>query len=448
MVLLGHLFEGRKPDLEALRDFAARGDRDDTPFFAGRSEQIAAIDDLCARALARAKDGDALKGATQLFQGAPGAGKTALLSEMRRRWAGRAGRRGYTCPIPVRIRFHELADEAIVTGRIAEAVDPTAERDYRRTSIRSISGQAGIPGMGSGRGTYRTGVAPPVPSFHELSRRFPQHSWSRPVCLMVDEIQNADRSALAVLDTMHEAELGLPIVPVLAGLGNSYDVLSVDVGLSRFEIDSVHSLGALAPEEARQAVEAMLSECRVDRTGAEKDWPALLSERSDGWPQHLHNGMRALAGELVRVEGKLADIDAAVVLERESKYRQRAYIARISPQMQDARRLVAAVLTALPEEGALLNDIDEEIKHQSSVRTGDDPDDHPRKLPDGMNRKAFFNHLVRRGALQGDAETRYACPIPSFRRFLIDYGADGRRLEHDLSYPVPPETDDNDPPEP
>ena len=99
-----------------------------------------------------------------------------------------------------------------------------------------------------------------------------------------------------------------------------------EVGLSRLEIDAVRSLGGLSPGEACEAVEAMLATYRVDRTGTVENWPALLAERSDGWPQHLHNGMRALATELARVEGKMALVDSANILERERDYRERAYL--------------------------------------------------------------------------------------------------------------------------
>lgn len=449
MVRLRHLFQGRKPDLEALQNFTARGDRDDTPFFAGRNEEIARIDRLCAHALARARDGETVQGATQLFRGAPGAGKTALLCEMARRWAGRKNRRGDANPIAVQIHFLELANEATVTTRITEAVDPTAERDNRRMKAPSISGQGGKPGMGSDRGTNGARIASPVLSFHELRRRFPPPFWARPVCLMVDEIQNVDSTARDVLNSMQEGQPGLPIVPVLAGLGNSYDIVSdPDVGLMRLEIDAVRDVEALAPDEGRQAVEAMLSECRVDRTGAGEDWPALLSERSDGWPQHLHNGMRALAVELVRVRGKLADVDSAAVLERESDYRQRAYLACISPQMKGARRLIAAVLTALPEEGAPRDVLKAEIERQSRTCAGEDPDNPTRQLPDDMSSESFLNHLVRRGALQRGSQLRYACPIPSFRRFLIEYGAKDYGAAIKVGDPVGPETDDSDLPEP
>ncbi len=408
-------------DLESLEAFAALGDRESTPFFAGRDREIATIDALCDRALARARAGAGMQGATQLIQGAPGAGKTALLSEMARRWALGKTPQDTAAPVAVQVYVGELANEAIVAARIAEAIDPKAGEAWRISETRDMSGRAGIPGIVSAGGARQTATAPPVPSFHELRRRFPPSSWTRAVCLTVDEVQNVEPAARSVLDMLHQGMPGLPVVPVLAGLGNSQDVIATrEVGLSRLGIDAIHDLGALAPEEAGQAVEAMLERCHVDRNGAGEDWPRLLAERSDCWPQHLHNGMRALAGELVRTEGRLADVRARIVLERETAYRERAYRARISPQMERSRRLVAALFTALPEEGLFSGQTHREIERLRQP----DTTDPEQTLPEGMRAWQFFEHLVHRGALQRRQDDRFVCPIPSFRRFLIDYGAD------------------------
>lgn len=409
------------PDLEALEAFAALGDRESTPFFAGRDREIAAIDALCVRALTHARAGAGMQGATQLIQGAPGAGKTALLSEMARRWALGETLRNAAAPVAVQVYVGELANEAVVAARIAEAVNPEAGEAWRMTETRDMSGRAGLPGIVSASGARRTTTAPPVPSFHELRRRFPPSSWTRAVCLTVDEVQNVEPAARSVLDMLHQGMPGLPVVPVLAGLGNSQDVIATrEVGLSRLGIDAIHNLGALAPEEAGEAVEAMLERCHVDRNGAGEDWPRLLAERSDCWPQHLHNGMRALAGELVRTEGQLADVRARTVLERETEYRERAYRARVSPQMERSRRLVAALFAGLPEGTARADRIESEI--QRLART--DIEEPGWSLPRSMPYDEFFEHLVHRGALQRRHDDRFTCPIPSFRRFLIDYGAD------------------------
>ena len=34
----------------------------------------------------------------------------------------------------------------------------------------------------------------------------------------------------------------------------------------------------------------------------------------------------------------------------------------------------------------------------------------------------YLDHLVHRGALQDDGTGRLACPIPSFRQFLVEAG--------------------------
>lgn len=413
------------PDLEALERFAALGDRRSSPFFAGRRAEMETVERLCAEALAVARQGKAMEGATLLFQGAPGAGKTALFSEMSRRWARGETVRGGAAPIAVAVFPGDLADESVVAAEIARAVDPETERAWRETETRDIAGQAGIPGLGRVGGSRRTATAPPVPSLGELCRRFPPSSWVRPICLTVDEVQTVREAATDVLVKLHGGMAGLPVVPVLAGLGNAQDAVA-ECGLSRLESEAVCNMGALAPGEAREAVETMFGTCHVDCSGAWENWPERLAERSEGWPQHLHNAMRALAAELVRAEGRLAGVEAGTVLERESAYRQRAYRARIGPEMDRARRLVAAVFATLPEEGAYGDRIEGEIEWRIDLDRQERPSGRipAWPVPDDMTPGQLFDRLVRSGALQRREDGRYSCPIPSFRRFLIDYGAE------------------------
>ncbi len=42
-----------------------------------------------------------------------------------------------------------------------------------------------------------------------------------------------------------------------------------------------------------------------------------------------------------------------------------------------------------------------------------------RHLPAGMSPENFLEHLIHRGALQEGEDDRLACPIPSFRTFLV-----------------------------
>ena len=418
------------PDLEGLAGFVEREDRRSALFFVGRTDIIAAVERLCAEALVCHARGAALEGATRLVQGAPGVGKTSLLSELARRWGAGPGAR----PVAVFVDFHELADERIVAEVIAEAVGPGTEREYRLTRSHAASVRAGVPGVASGSGTRSRSIAPAPPSFRDLQRRFPPDFWKRPVCLMVDEVQKTKPAAEAVLNALHQGRPGLPIVPLLVGLGDSQDVLQGRIGISRLSSGAVHSIGALAPEEACEAVERMLAAYRVDRSGCGIDWPARLADCSDCWPQHLHNAMRALAHGLLQVEGRLADVDADAVADREREMRENAYLARISPEIRQARRLTAAVLVDLPESGATW----EEVRNAITRLRRPDLPDIEWDLPEDMDAGAFAGHLVHRGALQRQpgGSDLYRCPIPSLRNYLIEYGT---RDPHGLEAGAPGE---------
>ena len=279
---------GTVPDLDAPQDYAERSDRQRALFFVGRESEIAVVERHCARALRSIRVDEVFAGATILFQGAPGAGKSALLAELRRRWT--AWDAPVDAPRPVLIPWNMLWSEEDVTRAILQAVVPKLEAETRQVRSRDVSGRAGLPVLG---GEVRTGssISPAAMTFDRLAMALSTVSWRRPLCLMVDEIQNVDPAASNVLSQLHLGEHRLPIVPVFAGLGSSAETLQ-RCGLPRLSAGSVRDIGALAPAEAREAVERMLGAYRVDPRHSDRDWPGWLAEISEGWPQHLHNGMR------------------------------------------------------------------------------------------------------------------------------------------------------------
>ena len=437
--------EGKGPDLEGLKAFVKREERQWTPFFVGRGDIIAAVEDRCREAVRECSvKGGCLEGATRLVQGAPGAGKTALLSEMKRRWCAAANERGALdrlldrlvrgkgIPVAVDVRFDELEDEGTVAKAIADAVFPGSERVWRTTDVGERSVRGGLPGIVSASWVQRHSVAPAVPSFRELRRRFPPGKWRRPVCLMVDEIQHARPEARAVLVALHQGMAGLPIVPVLAGLGNSYDVLQ-RLGLSRLADEAIHDIGRLAPKEACEAVQLMLEKYRVIRGGGDYGWGARLANYADCWPIHLHNGMRELARGLREVDGRLADVDVQGVANREWRMRMTDYWWRMSPEMREAPCLVDAVLDTIRKDGGAHHaDIIAAIEYFS--RPGPDGNVTPEcRIPDGMSAVSFLDHLVHWGILQLESDipgvpARYVCLVPSFVRLESNRPSPGTSL--------------------
>ena len=77
-----------EPDLDALRRFSELPDREATPYFGGRADEIGLVERALNRIRERTRENrlNPAGGETILFQGAPGAGKSALLHHLVRGW--------------------------------------------------------------------------------------------------------------------------------------------------------------------------------------------------------------------------------------------------------------------------------------------------------------------------------------------------------------------------
>ena len=393
----------RGSDLEGLRFFSEPLDRGVASFFVGRSALIEDIERAAASALRNASAGLRYASPTQLIQGAPGAGKSALLAHLEQKWslAGKAA------PHVLPVHLGELANPDRIAQAIATCLDPRRAERFRRTETRS--GSIGVSGVGGG---WAAETAPPA-GFGALAQMFPPERWERPLCLLVDEVQNLEPAQAEVLQRLHEAVDGLPIAPVLAGLANARDVLAKR-GISRLSVGAVHMLGRLEPGQPAESVRAMLEGFRVEAAEAEAArWAGLLEELSDCWPQHLRNGMSALAEGLLASGGALASVNEKTVLAGAEKRRLDSYRARRSSEMLGSGLLLAAVMEAVPEDGLGYVGTLRLIEENAGAASG-------RRLPPGMGPEEYLDHLVHRGALQDDGTGRLACPIPSFRRFLAE----------------------------
>ena len=407
-----------RPDIQGLTEFAKTGSRERARFFVGRREEFLEIDDLCARVMDGFRCGWPVTGTTRVIQGAPGAGKTAMLHELEGRWKDT----GATAPIAVRLQKTMLDD---VDERITGAVAPELLEKLRQTREGRLRyGLNTVISMEHERGRS---VRPVSASLHVLKELIPVNRW-RTVCLMIDEIQNADSPMRGFLEDLHLNEVGLPVVPLYAGLGTSVHVLS-RLGLSRLDESAVLNVGCLDTGDAAAAVRMMFDRYRVDQDDTQVDWPAYVAGISDGWPQHLHNGMRSLAQELVAAQGRLADVRVPRFLEREWAFRDTTYGYRMSDETVGAEDLIRKLMREMPPKGMHERDVSVFVRRHG--RSPDDLDHAGWWIPEDMTPENFIRHLVHRGVLQDIGGRTYVCPIPSFRNWLSGEG--------DARIPSPPE---------
>ena len=407
--------KGRRvmPDLEGLREFTKMNERDRAPFFTGREKQLEDIEDAVDEAMVMVAKGESVSSATRVFYGAPGAGKTSLLNEIKRRYEQLPKSKG---SVVATFSILNLKDEVSLVSKITDLV----EKNGACLFDQSTTVVSGFNVWFASVQESQTQASPGI-SFESLKRHLPPAEWRHPLILMVDEIQNVGGEEKKILQSLHQGTHDLPIIPVFAGLGNSIDVLD-SLGLSRTNENNIHSIGALALDEAQEAIGKFLDCYQVKYTNQSAVmWQRELSTCSDCWPQHLHNGMRALAEGLIKVEGVLDEVAFDDFQRVERHYRLTAYRRRQSREMAASYELIARIMMdVVKADGLDEGDILDAIDLYST------PTNEPRgrkwQIPKGMDEDDFMNHLIYKGALHREEDKLYRCQIPSFAHYLIKYG--------------------------
>ncbi|MDE0533852.1 MAG: ankyrin repeat domain-containing protein [Albidovulum sp.] len=401
--------------IEELLKFSKSRDRHLTPFFAGREDVVANIEDACGSVAFSELDEysawSSREGASIVIQGAPGAGKTSLLRFLERTWRRRA-ESGEPAPVPAAIPIHAL--ERFET--LAQAIESSLPRSLGGRATEIVRGIRSMSFLGSGVSFDRNSL----PSPERL--RFPP---DRAITLMIDEAQNLDLSSkntpqAKILQWLHQGNHGLPLLPLLAGLANLESRLEM-AGLSRISADAAHTLGSLTREEALRSACLFFEYFGIPPSSLRDIWSNALYELSEGWPLHLHHGFRALAGCLAKAERRLDSIDADAFMLEEAKQRAAYSDARTR---EIPIQLVARVLELVGPSGTRDQFIDTIESEHKKFRGS-----HAFQIPEGLSAKGFFEELVGKGILQRAYSHRYGTPVPSLGNYIAAYSGSSLHLD-------------------
>ena len=101
-------------------------------------------------------------------------------------------------------------------------------------------------------------------TWETLARIFPRENWSRPIVLLLDEAQSLHHwEGPSEILNLHQGSHGLPIIPIYAGLSDSFEALRKHE-ISRMAQQRRVTLGALEQREAKAAVLSMLDAFHVE----------------------------------------------------------------------------------------------------------------------------------------------------------------------------------------
>ena len=405
--------------MDGLRGFVRRSDRGTPLHFVGREAEIRRLGRVLEDTLQAYKTGDGSQtGNTQLITAAPGAGKSALLEELKENWEAKGVAR------VVQLSVSMLADHAESVRELLIQLNPVAAEEFGTMKTEGDTvGLSQIPHATKQTATQRTQEWPrSVDAVARwLKREARESSTKLPVVVLVDEVQNLRlvqqdaAGAGALLRDMHEGIDEYPFVLVLAGLSDSIGVLQ-ECGISRLEGKSRITLGGLSLKDMREATEKFFGFFHVRGSLAERAiWAEAIAEETSGWPQHLVCGLSGAAEAIVEGHGDLAQSSLEAALAHGSAHRHNYYIER-NQQFQRMPELLSAVFAAMPQgaetEGVFL-------RRAISRAYKETPD-----LADEMDRSEVFTKLLHKGLIQDFGDDRYDCPIPSMRAYVEEFCAE------------------------
>ncbi len=398
-----------------VREFLQQGEGAPPPEFVGRETILEDILKTSMEQAGRPK-------VTRIVQGAPGAGKTSLLHEMQRRWTG-----GNGTPRVVTLSSTDITDDtAVGVGAVLDAWTMNGKSWKRAVTDRLKR----VNTISAGPGSLSVGFSDAeVPeTLRKVARKHPARESSVPIIVAVDEAQRfaGDRTTpeARFLQAIHDGTTGLPLTLVLAGLSDTHD-RAREMHLTRGI--AVREIGGLEAREPETFMERLGQHFGLDIS---RQISRLhdLADICDGWPRHLHHAGVALAEAALKVDGDLDRIDWSWVMDETKGMRHIYYENQYSPEMRQARSLVSAVMRDIPsrsEGTATRPDLADVLISIARIRrTGDSPQDIPWHLPRDMDIHGFLDHLIHQGALYDDGRGSVHSPIPSFRTYLIEAGAE------------------------
>ena len=321
-----------------LDRWANVGERDAPVVFVGREQEI----DLAVAQLATWRPGVSA-GRTVVAQGAPGAGKTALLRQIGVKLSERLpGATAIYRATPWNGRSVRNVLHALAVRMMGAATD-----EFRATKATDNSIGATAVACARHRRSRST-VPPELDCWDDLETLFAdQAERAKPTLLLTDEIQrlSSEPETKDLLYHLHD-QTTFPVVLVCGGLSTSAAHLRA-LGLSRLADANVLRIDALTTKEAEQCLEESLRMMADDAgiDGHPDSWARRLAPATHGWPQHITCHIRAAAAALrasVRLAFDDRNVDNAAALAQ-------AAMRDYYEQRLETSRTDAAIIFAVQE---------------------------------------------------------------------------------------------------
>ena len=233
-------------------------------------------------------------GTSFLIQGAPGAGKSALLDVLSKQ---AQASKWHT----VNIDAQALHDPVFMAQQLG-VKSPQQIQRYVEADARLLK-------------TGRINTEPGALSVRQVLKN--AHESKRGLVLVFDEAQTIgyepERPRIVqTLNAIHNGQIGRPVILLVGGLGLTKAAFG-QLGISRFQGNCLVNLGRLSPEPERAVVRDWLEK----GGGAQEDvtpWINAITQETDGWPQHIVSFAQPAAQVIRRHNGQMTTEGLTAVL--------------------------------------------------------------------------------------------------------------------------------------
>ena len=368
-------------------------DRGPATFFHGRKRELRAF----ANTLRNANLSNG--GTVFLIQGAPGAGKTALLHQCARRAAQDAWR------------------VAVIDGNCLYSATALARRLTKAYAEKTTvpSGAAWKAALSSMVTILRKRDRPSHYARLPLEKILKEAATPGGLVLILDDVQNLRQQAQSSAEVMiamtqnlnliHNGRIGAPVILLAAGLGKSRPLFD-ELGSARFSHDCVRHLRQLS-EAAERAV---IRDWLVKAGGAHGDtghltrWIDTIAAECHAWPQHVQLHAPPAAQWLLRTGGALTEQLPAEVLAQGRKSRFQSYKGRLVG-FAPAHIVAMAKLLAQMRPNAPFRRSDLIAAFQRGGA--------------GTDAAAVFQVALRNGVVAERPSGLFEIPIPSMHNWMV-----------------------------
>jgi len=387
-------------------DFAG-DDRGEARHFYGRKSILSNFSRVLRHAISREFGRN---GTIFLIQGAPGAGKTALLYK-----CGELAQTGSNEIGGQKWNVIDIEDDALYSP-VSLMDQAGAAYEIGKTTEHSL--EVKPKALGAELAGYARTTSHQEPDagmrkcLEELARQ-------KPLLLVLDEVQSLgkglnpyDKNVVRrVLDRILNGKFSHPIVLLCGDLGNSEEAFT-RLSMSRFRAKCLVNLGRLPEEDARAVTRDWLVKDGEAQESDIQPWIDAIARETYGWPQHIMVYAQP-AAELLKTQNGKATPEALEAVLNEGRAEKRIYYnSRIKTLDGSGLDVLADLLQQVPVSSSL--NLRRKTLIKNSVKTGP------------MSQEAaerFFNGALHKGVISNagtKTSLHYDVPIRSMKAFLVE----------------------------